>query len=212
MILRKARTDSCSFGAPIRFGEHLHFRRRRDVEVEGDRDERQPRRQRRGARGHLGAQTLDDRSFGVVAAEMHELAQEFAPKRVRRRSGIGFAGGVKLAKSRRGVAKRFEEPALPEPRLAPDLDESPDARARAGVGLADDAQLGVAAGQRQLLHFGVALTRASRRTDRPGLHRIRLAFYREGLELVRFEERVATVEHVGRRVDVPTLGLGHQPC
>jgi hypothetical protein len=119
---------------------------------------------------------------------------------------------VNLLEPCRSVAQRLEQPGLAYPGVAHDLDQSACAQSRAGERLADYAKFGIAAGQRQSLQRHLARPRAFGASDRPRHNRLRLSLHRERLELGRFEQRVGTVQHVGRRIDMARLGLGHQPC
>ena len=96
------------------------------------RDQRQPRREVGRSGRHLVAQgARDDCLVGIVAPEIHELPQELAPHRVRRRRRIGFAGRVQRAESGRIVAQRLEQARLADAGFADDLDQPSRARARA---------------------------------------------------------------------------------
>ena len=116
-----------------------------------------------------------------------------------------------LGEPYRRIAQRLEQPGLAHPGVAHDLDQPACARARAGKRLPDHAELGIATGQWQPLQRYLACPRALGAADRPRLNRLRLSLHRERLELGRFEQRVGTVQHVRRCVDLARLCLGHHP-
>ena len=111
----------------------------------------------------------------------------------------------------RSVAQSLEQTSLADSGVAHDLDQPPRARTCARERFADNAQLGVAAGERQALCRDLPRLRALRAPDRPRLDRLGFALHRERLELGRLEVRRGSIEHVGRSVNVPHLRLGHQP-
>ena len=197
--------------AAVLFRQHLDLGRRRNLEPERNADERQPRLQlRRLARDDL-AQTLLDRLVRVVAPEAQLFAQQFLPHRVRRRGRVRLAHRVQNAKAGRLRAQCFEQAGLAHPGLPDDLDHAAGARARGVERLAQHLEFRVAPDQRQRLQRHMARARARRRSHRPRLDRLRLALDHERLERRRREQRVRPVEHVGRRIDLPRSGLGHQP-
>ena len=157
---------------------------------------------RSGARvGHLVAEALLDDVVGIVASEVHVLAQQLAPDRIWRRRGVRLADRVLVAHPGRFLAQRIEEARLADARFADDLDQASRARARRGERLAHRRELGRAADQRQLLQRFLSRPRTLGAAERPRLNRLRLALDRERRELGRLEQRVRVVEHVGRRVD-----------
>ena len=80
---------------------------------------------------HLVAEALLDDRVGIVASEVHELAQELAPDRVRRRRGVRLAYRVLLAQPGRFLAQRFEQAGLAHAGFPDDLDQASRARPRA---------------------------------------------------------------------------------
>jgi hypothetical protein len=84
---------------------------------------------------------------------------------------------------------------------------APERRARER--LANRAELGVTASQRQPLQRDLTRPRSLRIADGPRLHRLRLALDGEWLDRPHREQRVAAVQHVGRRVDRAGLRLRH---
>ena len=197
--------------APVGLGQHRDLGRGRDLESERNGDQRQPGREIGGAFLEFFFQTLGDDQLGIVTPEFHVFPQQLAPHRVRRGGGIRFAGGVLLVEPGRRVAQRLEQAGLTDSGVASHFDQPARPRARAGEGFADDAQLGIAAGERQALRQYLSRLRALRAADRPRLNRLRLSFHYERLELGRFELRRRTLEHVARRVDFARLGFRHQP-
>ena len=156
---RKRPTTSCNFGRRFLVGQHLDFGCRRQIDTEGNRDQREPW-QRSGVRvRHLAAQTLRDVDVGVVAAEAHRLAQQLAPYGVRRGRRVGLAGRVELAESGRRVAQRFEQPRLADAGLADELDQpalSRRARWRMPCGSTPSSALRPVSGSRCCCRFSRA--------------------------------------------------------
>ena len=117
-------------GPAVLLGEHLDFGRRGQVDVEGDREQRQPRHEVGHLRAHVGFDGLQHVGIARVPSDAHHFPQQLAPQDVRRGRGIGFAHGVQLAELRRVVAHGFEQTRLADAGLADDVEQSAVAGAR----------------------------------------------------------------------------------
>ena len=195
--------------APVLLGEHVDLGRRIDAYAVGSGDQRQPRLDVGRLLADGSTQARLDVGIRRVARDLHHLAQQVAPHRVRRGRGVGLAGVVDLLEADGGIAGRLEQTGLAHARLSRDLDQMPRTRAHAAQDLADDAELVVAAGQRELLQRHRPRARALRTAERPRVDGLGLALDRERLDFDRFEQRVRALEHRLRRVGPAGLRLGH---
>jgi len=191
--------------------ERLDLSRERRVDVEGDRQQRHPRQERRIALLDDGAQTAEDDVVRLVVADAEQRAQQLAPRGVRRRGAVGLAGGVQPAHSRGAPAQLVEQPALADPLLAGELDDPPGPAAGGGDRVVERGDLALAADQREVLGHALARAAADRGTDRPRLDGARLALHRERLERVQVEARRRAIEHPRGRIELSGRRAGHQP-
>ncbi len=189
--------------APVALGQHLDSRASAGLDVERDRDQRQPRHQVGCAdRSRRCASRSMTSVVGVVAPEIHQLPQELAPKRVRRGRRVGFAGGVQLAEARGGVAQRFEQPRLADAGLARrsrSAGRRPRARSRSASRMTPSSALRPVNGSRCSETCRVREP-CARPTDHAWIG-CALPLTANGSSSRRLEQRIRAVEHVGRRVD-----------
>ena len=103
--------------------------RRRHVDPERDREQRQPRLEHRGGAADRGPQPRGDELVVRVDRDAQHLAQQLAGGAVGCRGGVRLAGRVEPAEVARTAAQLLEQPALAEAGLAHDLHDAPAALA-----------------------------------------------------------------------------------
>ena len=174
----------------------LDLRRHGHVHVEWDRDQRQPRHERRVASPRSSRAAAEHRLVVGLPIHPEQLSQQRAPDDV-------WAGGCERL-GRRQQDFRFlfrvellDQPALADPGFADELDQPtvaspPRLRARLA---ARRAPCRVRSGE---LHARVAGARPDHFAHRPRLHGLRLALDHERLELVGREPGARRLEDLAR--------------
>ena len=187
--------------------------RRRHVDPERDREQRQPRLEHRGGAADRGPQPRGYELVVRVDRDAQHLAQQLAGRAVGCRGGVRLAGRVEPAEVARTAAQLLEQPALAEAGLAHDLHDAPAAlaygreRSLEGVELAAPAREREAAVGQQRLPAAAA----GRRTDGERLDRPCLSLDAERGHARHREPRCRAVEHPLRRVQLAVGRGGHQP-
>ena len=183
----------------------------RHLDVERDRDQRQPGNQVRVIAPDLGFESFPHPLGRIVPLDLEELAEQLAPGEVRRLPGDYLAG---RSEHGHALAQRLslrQQPRLAGAGLAHELDERPRAAPGRGDRRAQLLELELAADQRQLGADRSVDARARRRTDVPGLEGLGLALDRERPDLDQNEASARPAQNVIRGVDVPDRRLAHHP-
>jgi hypothetical protein len=160
-------------------GQLTHLRRGRHVDVERDRQQRQPRHQLRSAHAHRHAQLRDDRVRRLLRAHAEQLAQQLAPGAVWRGGGVRLAGGMQDGPVACEPAQLVEQARLAHPRLARDLDEDAAAARQRTL---EGGDLPAPADEREVGDRGHTPARARRMPHRPRADGARLALHHERLQ------------------------------
>ena len=189
--------------------EIVDLRRRLEFHVERKREQRYPLHDLLGQGRDPAPQPSGEVPPVAVDRDFQQRAEQAAEGVVRRRQLVLLARGANAVQV--GVLRQqlFDQPRLPHPGVADELDQRPEAHPNRCEGCAEDGKLALAADEGRRRRCG-ALPAAGDRTDVVRDNRGLLALDVEGRQLDGLERRARALDDVGVREDRALPGLRHQ--